>query len=172
MLLLQDTLYTKSAYLYLQMMQELPQTHPDVYVISQEGCLVVRRSNHYWAGLSTDLIIEQVLMRGIKTSQRLTRGTGMTETQRNVWLLSLPSHAHVNEVMQEFSGVRYETSEQHKEVSKARQSRDINDMLDFLHYLIEQSPLTSDPVLHRLASGVTAESLINVTSLKKLFKKA
>ncbi len=47
------TLYAKSAYLYLQMMQELLQTHPDVYKIFQEGYHVVRRSNRYWAGLST-----------------------------------------------------------------------------------------------------------------------
>ena len=50
-------LYAKSAYVYLQMMTALPETHPDV----------VRRSNRYWAGLSPDLIIEQVLMRSVKT---------------------------------------------------------------------------------------------------------
>ncbi len=140
------------------MMQELPQTHTDVYTIFQKGYHVVRRSNPYWAGLSTDLIIEQVLMRSGKTSGGLTIITGMTETQQNVWLLSLPSHAHVDEVIQELFGVRHDTREQHKEVSKARQSRDVNDTLDILSYLIEQSPFTSDPVLHSLASGMTAES--------------
>ncbi len=53
-------------------------------------------------------------MRSIKTSRGLTRGTGMTQTQTNVLLLSLPSHAHANDVMKEFCGVRYETSEKHK----------------------------------------------------------
>ena len=43
---------------------------------------VVRRSNRLWAGLSTDLVIEQVLMRSLKTSGGLTRGSGMTERQR------------------------------------------------------------------------------------------
>ncbi len=56
----------------------------------------------------------------------------MTETQRNMWLQSLALHAHVNEVMQEFFGVRYEISEQHKEVIKTRQSRDVNYMLHIL----------------------------------------
>ncbi len=75
---------------------------------------MLRRSNHYWAGLSTDLVIEEVPVRSIKTSRGLTRGTGMTQTQTNVLLLSLPSHAHANDVMKEFCGVRYETSEKHK----------------------------------------------------------
>ena len=50
----------------------------------------------------------------------MTKGTEISETQRNVQLLSLLSHARVNEAMQEFFVVRYETSEQHKEVSKDR----------------------------------------------------
>ncbi len=60
--------------------------------------------------------------------------------------------------MQELFGVRHETKEQHKDVSKARQSRDVNDTLDIICYLIEQSPFTSDPILHSLASDMTAES--------------
>ncbi|MCG8032822.1 MAG: hypothetical protein JAZ03_11695, partial [Candidatus Thiodiazotropha taylori] len=73
-------LYAKSAYLYLQMMQALPETHPELYDKFTQGFHVVRRSDRYWAGLSTDLIIEQVLMRSVKTSGGLTRGRGMTET--------------------------------------------------------------------------------------------
>ncbi len=95
-------------------------------------------------------------MRSRKTSGGLTIRTGMTETSKKC--PSLPSHAHVDEVMQELFGVRHDTKEQHKEVSKARQSTDVNDTLDILRYLIEQSPFTSDPVLHSLASGMTAES--------------
>ena len=41
----------------------------------------------YWAGLSTDLVIEQVLMRSIKSTGGLTRGRGMAEIQRLLWLL-------------------------------------------------------------------------------------
>ena len=81
-------LYAKSAYVYLQMMTALPETHPDVHKKFEEGFHVVRRSNRYWAGLSTDLIIEQVLMRSVKTHGGLTRGKGFTETQRLVWVLS------------------------------------------------------------------------------------
>ncbi len=164
-------LYAKSAHIYLQMMQELPQTHPDVYKSFNEGYHVVRRSDRYWAGLSSDLTIEQVLMRSLKTSGGLTRGTGMTETQRNVWLLSLPSRAHVNEVMQQFSGVQYETSEQHKEVGKARQCRDVNDTLAILSYLMERSPFSSDLVLRSIATGMTSESSVNVDMSKAVGQK-
>ena len=76
------SLYAKSAYVYLQIMLRLPETHPDAHRKFMEGYHVVRRSDRIWAGLSTDLIIEQVLMRSIKTHGGLTRGNGMTEKQR------------------------------------------------------------------------------------------
>ena len=64
--------YVKSAYLYLQLMSELHKTHPYVHKSFQDGLHVVRRSDRYWSGLSTDLVIEQVLMRSLKTSGGLT----------------------------------------------------------------------------------------------------
>ena len=75
--------YAKSVYLYLQMMNDLPQTHPEVYRSFQSGLHVVRRGDHYWAGLSTDLVIEQVIMRSVKTTGGLTRGRGFLK--RKVW---------------------------------------------------------------------------------------
>ena len=40
-------------------------------------------------------------MRNLKTSGGLTRGRGMTENQRLLWLLSMPSCAEINFTMQE-----------------------------------------------------------------------
>ena len=56
-------LYAKSAYLYLQLMLELQTMFPDIYEKFIAGFHVIRRSNRYWAGLSSDLVIEQVLMK-------------------------------------------------------------------------------------------------------------
>ena len=80
--------YTQNASLYLQSMKNLKVEHSDVYEAFASGYHVVRRSDRYWASLSTDLIIEQVLMRiSLKTTGGLTRGSGMTEQKRVTWLL-------------------------------------------------------------------------------------
>ena len=55
-------LYIKSLRLYLQDMCKLEEEHPDVLLALKNGLHVVRRSERFWAGLSSDLIIEQVLM--------------------------------------------------------------------------------------------------------------
>lgn len=54
-------MYAKSAYIYLQFLQDIEKTNTAVYNSFLEGLHVVRRSDHFWAGLSTDLIIEQVI---------------------------------------------------------------------------------------------------------------
>lgn len=74
------SLYVKCTECYLQSMINLWNEHPDVYCDLKAGFHVVR-SDRQWAGLSTDLVIEQVLMRSLKTSRGLMRGRAMTEQQ-------------------------------------------------------------------------------------------
>ena len=67
---------------------------------------------------SPDLIIEQCLMRTLKTAGALTRGRGFTETQRLIWVLSMPACAEVSKSMQQLTGVKFKTREPHKGTSK------------------------------------------------------
>ena len=85
--------YTKCLHLYLQQMSNLQNDHPEVHQHFQDGLHVIRCSYRYWAGLSSDLVIKQVLMRSMKTNGVLTRGRGMTEQQRLIWLLSMPGES-------------------------------------------------------------------------------
>jgi hypothetical protein len=50
--------YLRSAHYYLQEMSNLEEKHPDVYQKFLDGFHIVRRSNQFWAGLSSDLVIE------------------------------------------------------------------------------------------------------------------
>ena len=72
-------------------MSHLQEDHPEVYENFRKGLHVIRRSDHYWAGLSSDLVIEQVLMRSMKRRGGLTRGRGKTEQQR-----VMPACAEIN----------------------------------------------------------------------------
>ncbi len=142
-------------------MSHLQDEQPEVYHH------VVRRTDRYWAGLSSVLVvIEQVLMRSMKTSGGLTRGRGMTEQQRLIWLLSMPACAEINRVMLELTGVSYSTSEQNKDMTKARQDRDWKDTQTLLKYLHERNPFTSEDHLHSISTGVHASAQSMLTQLK------
>ena len=148
--------YAKSAYLYLQSMYDLQKEHPEVHTSFQDGLHVVRRSDCYRAGLSTDLAIKQVLMHSVKMCGGLTRGRGMSESQRRIWLLSMPVCADVNNAMQNLTGVMYHTSDQHKDTTKARQERDYKDTNKLVTYLSQRNPFSPDPSLRSITTGVVA----------------
>ena len=84
------------------------------------GLHVIRRSDHEWAGLSCDYVIEICLMRNLKTSGSLTHGSGMIETQRNQWTLSRPVSAEVHNAVQELTATRLRTGEQNKDFGPSR----------------------------------------------------
>ena len=73
-----------------QMMHNLKAEHPKVQKRFEVGFPVIQRIDRLWLGLSPDLIIEQVLLRSLKTSGGLTGGEG--------WL-SMRACAEVNQAM-------------------------------------------------------------------------
>jgi len=154
-------LYTKSIYLYLQRMAPL-----STEKVFENGLHVVRLSDRFWAGLSTDLFIEQVLMKSIKSTGGLTRGRGMDETQRLIWLLSSPQCAEINHAMQELTTVSYSTSDQHKDLSKTRQKRDITDTTKLISFLSTRSPFAHDTNLLCIDSGIYADSDVTADTAK------
>ena len=66
--------------------------------------------------------------------------------------------------MHKFSGVSYETSDQHKDVSAAKQARDISDTVDLIDYLNERdsrSFLMTHCLTSPMAWQLNKESKIN-----------
>ena len=121
--------YVKSARLYLQMMLELPSFHPWLYNnLFSNGYHTVRRNDRYWTGLWTDLTIEQVMMRTIKSRSGLTRGRGMGESIRILWIYSMHRCSQVHESMTRFTEFQHTTSDQHVEIGKSRVQGDIEDL--------------------------------------------
>ena len=156
--------YMQSASLYLQSIKNLNVEHPDVYKAFATGYHVVRRGDRYWACLSTDLIIEQVLMRSLKTTGGLTRGSGMTEQQRVTWLLSTPACAQTSCAMQDLVGIQCEHSNQNKDMSETRQKRDVEDTVVILKTIAGEgrNPFVHDSVLKNIITRVNAEESVDV----------
>ena len=69
---------------------------------------------HVWASVSPDQEIEQTLMRSLGGQ---TRETGFDTAQRNVFLFSRLACAEISSAMTNFTGVKFVSSEQHKEAS-------------------------------------------------------
>ena len=151
-------------------MTDLRTDQPDVYRDFLSGLHVARRSDRFWAGLSIDLVIEHVLMRSLKTSGGLTRGRGLTEQQRLIWLLSMPACAKTNHIMQELTGVQFNSGEPNKDMSKARQTRDMKDTVTILSGLATHNPfsLDGDSNLRKIMNGVNADNAVTAVTMSTL----
>ena len=147
-------------------MGKLCLSDPEVYQHFINGQHIARRSDRYWAGLPLDLIIEQVLMRLVKTTVALTRGRGMSEIQRLIWLLSRPACTEVNLAMQDLLGISYQTSEQHKDISESRQEKDQADSTVLVSFLSERKLFKDDHNLHNIVTGVVSEHAVNAPDAK------
>ena len=144
-------------------MYKLETTHPVIFNnFKDNGLHVIRRSDTYWSGLSSDLIIEQGLMQSMKTSGGLTRGRGMGKVQRTIWLLLSPACTAVIEAIQNLTGIRYESSDQHKETTNARHVKDYKDIVTITRYISDYNPFISSSDLINIENGEDADSSVNV----------
>jgi hypothetical protein len=150
--------YAKSARLYLETMQDLPKTNPWLFdLFAVHGYHVVRRSDRQWAGLWTDLVIEQTMMRSLKTRGGLTHGSGMTESVRMNWVKTMHKCASVHDAMCSLSGLEKATREEHIELGKSRSNRDGKDLRKILQWFDVHDPFKSiDSELRSLSSGLMA----------------
>ena len=164
--------YAKSARLYLQTMNDLPQKHPWLFqCFNEKGYHTIRRSDRYWAGLWSDLIIEQVLTRAVKSRGGLSRGRGMTDSVISTWCLSMHRLAAIHQSMSKLTDHHSQSSEQHVETRTSRIERDSEDQRKVKTWFEEHPPFSSNVEnLVSISNGLTAtkESKINCDEVEEI----
>ena len=78
----------------------------------------------------------------------------------------MSSCAEINFAMQELTGTRYETREQHKELYSSRKKRDIDDTFKILAAVQEWNPFSQDQNQHNIVNGISADDKVNVYNAK------
>ena len=122
------------------------------------GYHTIRRSNKFWGGISTDLAIEQILMRTLKSRGGLTRGRGFTESVRILWIYSMHRCAGIHQSMSDFTELQLAFSEQHVEMRVSRIKRDFEDINKMITLLQNHNPFDdTDPSLRSLSSGQASD---------------
>ena len=128
-----------------------------------EGYHVIRRDKtHVWAGVSPDQVIEQTLMRSLKSTGGLTRGTGFNDSQRNVYIFSRPACAEVSTAMQYFTGAKFVSSDQHKDIGVSRIERDKKDISKIYDFFQEHNPFSNESKLKNIVTGIVANVAVNI----------
>ena len=137
---------------------------PTDYDQLRTGFNAVRRTDRYWAGLSTDLAIEQVMMRSIKSRGGLTHGRGMTESIRLMWVQSMHKCGTVLNAVERLSNLEHQIDDTHHvDLGKSRILRDVTDLKKIIDWFRSRNPFTvADVRLHSLSTGIAATEADNI----------
>lgn len=125
------------------------------------GNFAIRRSDKVWSGIWTDMTIEQVLMRSMKSSGGLTHGRGITDSVTAKWILSSIVLTDVCNVMENFCNISYVTSEQHVDTRVSRISKDESDLKKIRSFFENYNPFPITDYIMSIYSGVSGDSKIN-----------
>jgi len=112
--------YAKTCRLYVQSVTKFTMQHPEVVNQFMQGHHTVKRAERKWAGIWTDLAIEQVLMKSLKGRRSGVVGKGITENVLNVWTKTMHRCAEVSDAVSSLASTASNNVDQHKELYSSR----------------------------------------------------
>jgi len=149
--------YAKCARLYVQQMTRLSQSHPILHQQFTTGNHSIRRTDRFWAGLPPDQVIETTMMLSAKIRGGMTKGRGINETSREIWLGTLTVCSSMRAALSQVTATE-RTKSGHVDVGKSRMQRDFGDFQKMKNFLQVYSPFrfADNERLVSLCSGVAA----------------
>lgn len=75
---------------------------------ADKGYFTINQTASCWAGVWSDMTIEQTLMRSIKSSGGLTRGRGITDSVLAKWVGGSPGATAICSSLEECAGVTFQ----------------------------------------------------------------
>ncbi|XP_045475385.1 uncharacterized protein LOC123686399 isoform X2 [Harmonia axyridis] len=153
--------YAKYAQIYLQQMADLELImDPGEYdEFTKEGFFTIRRSEKAWAGIWSDMVIEQTLNRFFGTD--LKHGRGVTSSVVTRYLVAMPSAFNIMECLETYCKIESSNSEQHVDISRSRITKDEVGIKKFLFWLDERNPFEVRTSLVSLSTGIIGGPTIN-----------
>ena len=149
--------YAKTCRLYLQSVNKFEKQHPEVINQFIEGHHTVKRAERKWAGLFTDLSIEQVLMKSLKGRSGVV-GKGITENVFNVWTKTMHRCAEVADAVSSLVSTSSNPATHHKDLYSARVKRDYEDFVKIQCWFQSHNPFDIEEKLCSLDSGLIDEN--------------
>lgn len=154
--------YAKCAHIYVQDMIHLKESHPQAYKeFAEKGYFTINRTGKPWAGVWSDMVIEQTLMRSMKSSGGLTRGRGITDSVLTKWICGSPAGTAICTSLEEFAGSAFAGEEQHVDFRDSRQKRDTLDRAKIREWFNDHPPFPEINSLMSLSTGIVGNSSVN-----------
>lgn len=121
----------------------------------------IRRTNKFWCGTSPDMVIEQTLMKAVKSKGGLVHGRGMSDSVTSKWVITTPAIGDICDCTEKFAGVSFATSKQNVDCRDARIERDTTDVTKLLEWFSSHSPFPVTDRLMSISTGIIGDERVN-----------
>ncbi|KAJ8678203.1 hypothetical protein QAD02_013990 [Eretmocerus hayati] len=155
--------YAKYAHIYVQTMLQLKDVMKDTPEEYQkfvaDGFFTIRRSHEFWCGSWVDFVIEQMLMKNLKGRGGVIQ-RGICESTLSKWSDTQVAISVMMNGLEEFAGVSYESSEQHKEMRDSRKERDAADLKKVMQFFHEHNPFPFSDEIMSISSNIVGDKKV------------
>ncbi|GBM73691.1 hypothetical protein AVEN_168832-1 [Araneus ventricosus] len=139
---------------------------PSVFRRFIQGFFNVRHSAKFSCGTSTDMIIEQSLMKSMQTDGGISRGRSTQESVISKWVYSMHGTNTVCEGLEDLANVKMDTKHKHVDASDSRVKRDNEDIKKLLERFLLHDPFPVVEKIISIASGVVGDEKIVIMLVK------
>ncbi|KAJ8889647.1 hypothetical protein PR048_009147 [Dryococelus australis] len=122
----------------LSLWESLPTEELEQFVM--KSYFTIKRTDKFWSGTWTDMIIEQYLICSMKSTGGLTHGRGLSSPTLSKWIKAIPAIVKVVDSLEKVAGVYSATTYQHVELRESCKTRDKNDVLRLQDWLKLRNP--------------------------------
>lgn len=155
-------LYAKSTHLYLQDMAKLKETKDQqTFENFKNGLFTVKRIDKFNSGTWPDMIIEQTLMKSMKSGGGISRGRGTQESVFTKWVDGMHATNTICEETEKFCNVSLNSVEQHIDSRDSRVKRDDTDVGKLVEWFTLHNPSPNIKQIVSIASGIVGNDKTN-----------
>jgi len=155
-------LYAKSAHLCLQDMLILENNiDQQMFQKFTDGFFTIRQSNKFNCGTWSDIVIEQTLMKCMKTEGGVSRGRSTQESVLCKWIYGMHAMNTICEGIEKFCNVSLDTVDQHIDARDSRINRDNANVKKLVEWFASHNPFPTTNKIMSLATGIIGNDEIN-----------
>lgn len=159
--------------MYLQDMLRLEERMDplEFQLYTKSGYFTIRRTKKFWCGVWSDMTIEQVLMRSMKSYGGLTRGRGMTDSVLTRWTLGMVYLQNICTDVESYCDITSATSEQHIDVRASRMTRDEQDVQKLRDFFDLHPPFPQIDSIISISGGLVGNEAVNCHNAENIGKE-
>lgn len=161
--------YAKTSQIYLQCLSKLKKImeESEYNNFVTKGYFTISRSDNFFTGTWTDMMIEQTANRNIKGNDGFVY-RGLTDEVLITYVVTRLALSNICEELEKYCNAYIYTSEQHVDLREPRVKRNDSNTEKLYNWLNNHDPFTESEVIKSLGTGIKGNDVITCHMTKEV----